>query len=205
MIVFIEGPRHSGKTHLLEEFFKQNQDPNVIYYKFKFAKYIDAFGMRDQESGPGVHYFSISNILTILELNQTLFKDKVIVFDRAIFSAYVWSIYRDRMDRERLMEEFSKILSSELYQNCCLLYVTRGVEISPDKREKDYFGNFEDYSAEKNLFDLVINTNLNQVVNLEKKNLYSFFENGFDEASVTGFREMMLDLVGINQKLGSNK
>lgn len=205
MIVFIEGPRHSGKTHLLEEFFKQNLDPNVVYYKFKFAKYIDAFGMMDQESGPGVHYFSISNILTILELNQTLFKDKVIIFDRAIFSAYVWSIYRDRMDRERLMEEFSKILSSELYQNCALLYVTRGVEISPNKREKDYFGNFENYSAEKNLFDLVINTNLNQVVSLEKKNLYSRFENSFDEASVTGFREMILDLIGINRKLGSNK
>lgn len=205
MIVFIEGPRHSGKTHLLEKFFEQNQDPNIVYYKFKFAKYIDELGMRDQESGPGVHYFSIANILTILELNQTLFKDKVIVFDRAIFSAYVWSIYRGRMDHERLMEEFSKVLSSDTYQDCCLLYVTRGVEISPEKREKDYFGNFEDYVAEKSLFDLVINKNLNQIVSLKKKNLYSRFENGFDEESVSGFKEMILDLIGINKKLGSNK
>jgi hypothetical protein len=96
MIIFCEGPRHSGKTHLIDEFFKQNSNPNVIYYKFKFAKYIDDFGMRDQESGAGVHYFSIGNILTILELNKTLLKDKIVVFDRCIYSAYVWSIYRNR-------------------------------------------------------------------------------------------------------------
>jgi hypothetical protein len=205
MIVFIEGPRHSGKTHLLEKFFEQNQDPNIVYYKFKFAKYIDELGMRDQESGPGVHYFSIANILTILELNLTLLKDKVIVFDRAIFSAYVWSIYRDRLDRERLMQEFSKILDSDLYQDCGLIYLTRGVELDPEKREKDYFGNFEDYDAEKKLFDLAINSNINSIVNLERRNLYSRFENDFDEASVEGFKEILLDLVGINKGLSSNK
>ena len=112
MIILIEGHRHSGKTFLMEKFFEENKDPKIHYYKFQFAKYIESLGLRDQEDGPGVHYFSIANVLTILELNQSILKDQVIVFDRCIFSAYVWSIYRERMDNERLTNEFRKILNS---------------------------------------------------------------------------------------------
>ena len=101
MILVIEGHRHSGKTFLIEKFFEQNTNPKVHYYKFQFAKYIDQLEMRDQDAGPGVHYFSIANVLTILELNQTILKDQILVFDRCIFSAYVWSIYRERMDQFR--------------------------------------------------------------------------------------------------------
>ena len=68
MIILIEGHRHSGKTFLMERFFEENKDPKIHYYKFQFAKYIESLGLRDQEDGPGVHYFSIANVLTILEL-----------------------------------------------------------------------------------------------------------------------------------------
>ena len=122
MIISIEGPRNTGKSHLLNSFLEKNENPNVIYYKFLFAKYIDQFNMRDQESGPGMHYFSLGNILSIFELNQTLFKDKIILFDRCIHSAYVWAIYRERLGREKLLAEYSKILNSELYTNCSTFY-----------------------------------------------------------------------------------
>ena len=153
MIILIEGHRHSGKTFLMEKFFEENKDPKIHYYKFQFAKYIESLGLRDQEDGPGVHYFSIANVLTILELNQSILKDQVIVFDRCIFSAYVWSIYRERMDKDRLANEFRKILNSELWQNCKILYVSRPTEITTEVREKDYFENFENLESEKNLFD----------------------------------------------------
>ena len=191
MIVFIEGARHVGKTHLLEVFFERNQNPNVIYYKFAFAKYIEELGMRDQETGPGVHYFSIANVMTILELNKTILKDKVLVFDRSIFSAYVWSIYRERMDKQRLLKEFEQILGSDLYQDCVLMYLTRRDMPSPEKRDKDYFGTFENYEAEKKVFEEVLTMSASHDSDSSRKNERVIFTNHFDEASVDLFCELI--------------
>lgn len=197
MIIFIEGPRHTGKTHLMEEFFKQNQNPNVLYYKFAFAKYIEELGMRDQETGPGVHYFSIANVLTILELNKGILKDKVIVFDRSIFSAYVWSIYRERMDKQRLLNEFEKVLDSDLYQNCALVYLTRKEMETPEKRDKDYFGNFENYDAEKKVFEEVLEMASQYTSDSSKRNFNIMCLNNFDTKSVTLFCQMLNDIANL--------
>lgn len=191
MIVLIEGHRHSGKTYLMEKFFEQNPNPKVHYYKFMFAKYIDELEMRDQETGPGVHYFSIANVMTILELNQTLLKDEIIVFDRSIFSAYVWSIYRERMDKDRLVEEFGKILKSDLWQNCRVIYVKRPVEISTETREKDYFGNFENAEAEKNLFEQLFSNFIEQISDKKRNNKLLRFTNNFDLLSEERFIMML--------------
>ena len=195
MIIMIEGSRHSGKTFLIDRFFEQNQNPNVHYYKFQFAKYIDELGMRDQETGPGVHYFSIANVLTILELNETLLKDKILVFDRCIFSAYVWSIYRERMGTFRLLDEFKKILASGLFQDVKLLYVEREESINVTKREKDYFGNFENAAREKELFERIFSEFNPQITNESKGNTFSRMTNHFDEASSTQFNLMLNDLI----------
>jgi hypothetical protein len=195
MIIFCEGPRHSGKTHLIDAFLAQNENPDIIYYKFKFAKYIEDFDIQSHETGPGVHYFSIGNILTILELNKTLFKDKIILFDRCIYSAYVWSIYRNRMDRTLLLNEFEKILNSELYEDCALLHLTRGELVTAEKRNKDYFGNFEDYAKEKQLFDEIIGTFHTQASDSARGNSYITYTNNFDEPSVDDFCKLVNGLV----------
>jgi thymidylate kinase len=195
MIIMIEGHRHSGKTYLIDRFFEQNQNPRVHYYKFQFAKYIDNLGMRDQETGPGVHYFSIANVLTILELNKTLLKDEILVFDRCIFSAYVWSIYRERMKHFRLLEEFRRILISDLYQDVKIFYVNREEGIDVTKREKDYFGNFEDADREKELFERIFSEFNPQITNESKGNAFSRMTNHFDEASSTQFNLMLNDLI----------
>jgi len=195
MIIMIEGARHSGKTYVIEKFFEKNTNPKVHYYKFQFAKHIDDLGMRDQETGPGVHYFSIANVLTILELNETLLKDHILVFDRCIFSAYVWSIYRERMGTFRLLEEFRKILNSKLYQNVKLLYVERDESIEIIKREKDYFGNFENSDREKELFERIFSEFKSQITDSTKMNEFSRMINEFDEESSTEFNQMLNDLI----------
>lgn len=194
-LILIEGHRHSGKTYLIEQFIEQNKDPRVHYYKFQFAKYIDELGMRDQEAGAGVHYFSIANVLTILELNQSLMSDKILIFDRCIFSAYVWSIYRERMNQYRLLEEFKKILSSPLYQNVKLVYVDRNDEIEVDKREKDYFGNFENADREKELFERIFSEFMPQITDLNRNNEFQRITNHFDESSSTQFNQLLTDLI----------
>jgi thymidylate kinase len=194
MIILVEGHRHSGKTFLMEKFFEKNKDPKINYYKFQFAKYIDALGLRDQETGPGVHYFSIANVMTILELNQTLLKDEVIVFDRCIFSAYVWSIYRERMEKGRLVDEFEKILKSDLWQNCKILYVSRPVDVKTDAREKDYFGNFENADAEKRLFEELFSKFIETIDNKETNNRLVRFTNNFDRLSEERFTILLNQL-----------
>lgn len=201
MIIFIEGPRHSGKTHLINAYFAQNKNPDVIYYKFQFAKYIDLLGMRDHESGPGVHYFSIANVLTILELNSTLFKDKTIIFDRSIFSAYVWSIYRQRLDRDLLFNEFEKTLNSSLYRDCTLLYFTREFAPSLEKREKDYFGNFENYAAEKEIFDQVFERFPNYTNDPKNRNFFDTFCNRFDPESIDLFCKKLDEIIYRDRKI----
>lgn len=194
MIILIEGHRHSGKTFLMEKFFEENKDPKIHYYKFQFAKYIESLGLRDQEDGPGVHYFSIANVLTILELNQSILKDQVIVFDRCIFSAYVWSIYRERMDKDRLTNEFRKILNSELWQNCKILYVSRPTEITTEVREKDYFENFENLESEKNLFDKLFSEFIEVITDDKLNNSLIRFKNNFDQLSEERFIAVLTQL-----------
>jgi hypothetical protein len=191
----IEGSRHNGKTFLIDKFFEQNTNPDVHYYKFQFAKYIDDLEMRDQETGPGVHYFSIANVLTILELNRTLLKDKILVFDRCIFSAYVWSIYRERMGQFRLLEEFRRILISDLYQDVKLLYVERDENIEIIKREKDYFGNFENSDRERELFERIFSEFNPRITNSARNNEFNRMTNHFDEASSIQFNRMLNDLI----------
>lgn len=195
MIVLIEGHRHSGKTFLMEKFFENNKNPKVHYYKFMFAKYVDELGMRDLEAGPGVHYFSIANVMTILELNKSILKDEIIVFDRCIFSAYVWSIYRERMEKERLVAEFEKILKSELWQNCKIVYVNRPHTITTKTREKDYFGNFENADAEKRLFEELFSRFLETIEDENKNNKLSRFTNNFDELSIDRFERLLEMLI----------
>jgi len=195
MILVIEGHRHSGKTFLIEKFFEQNTNPNVHYYKFQFAKYIDQLEMRDQDAGPGVHYFSIANVLTILELNQTILKDQILVFDRCIFSAYVWSIYRERMDQFRLLGEFQKILNSDLYQNSKVVYVNRADKIEIKKRKKDYFSNFENANAEKELFERIFSEFRDEINDSSRNNDFVRLTNHFNNESIDEFNQMLNNLI----------
>jgi len=189
MILMIEGARHVGKTHLMEAFFAQNTDPRVQYYKFQFSKYLSALGLEDQETGPGIHYFSIANVMTIFELNDTVFKDKLLVFDRSIFSAYVWSIYRRRMHEDRLLEEFEKILDSDLYHDVSVVDIRLGDKAVLTGRDKshDYFDNFENPKAESKIFDKVYRKFHTQMHDAKRGNNMLRIKNNFDATSIDNF------------------
>ena len=191
MITLIEGPRLSGKSFLLDKFFEQNTDPNTIYYKFLFAKYLQDFDIKKYDDGPGVHYFSIANVITILELNKTLLKDKNIIFDRCIFSAYVWSIYRNRLPKTELMQEFNKILSSDLFEDCQIIYLTRPEHIKDSNRNKDYFDQFQNYEKEKSLFDDIFSDTSNYINSNSKRTKFIKFTNNFDDLSIQHFCNLL--------------
>lgn len=196
MIILVEGPRGAGKSYLVDNFFKLNQDSKILYYKFKFTDWIKILQIEDHEPGPGVHYFSISNIITILGISSTFLKDHHVVFDRSIFSAYVWSIFRNRMNRERLMTEFNNFLLTDDYQNCKLIYVNRASEIGAISRVKqDGFDIFENYEAEKLIYDDVLFRFRESIADSSRGNEYFEFINNLDEDSTESFRVLLYDIL----------
>ena len=88
MILFIEGPRHSGKTYLINNFLSVCNDPRIEYYKFYFANHIKMLDLVKLDDSAALHYFSLGNIMTIMEMNlRPEYRDKIWIFDRAILSA----------------------------------------------------------------------------------------------------------------------
>ena len=99
------------------------------------------------------------------------------------------------MNQFRLLTEFQKILISELYQNSKILYVDRSSNIEIEKREKDYFGNFENADREKELFERIFSEFKNEITDSSRNNEFKRMTNYFDGTSSTLFNEMLTDLI----------
>jgi thymidylate kinase len=198
MIILIEGPRGSGKTHLskkLKDYIIKDEnvdEKDIIFYKYDFVNHMKTLNMEDQEGGAGLHYFTISNTLTILELHKTILKDKVFIFDRGIFSAYAWSIFRKRLDSKRLNIEFMKLLKNDLYHNCHIVYVTTD---TPIKRHKDIFDKFDNYGIENESFNNLFKLNTESINNLEKNNSVNYFKNNMDDISESLFVKTLINII----------
>jgi thymidylate kinase len=194
MIVLCEGPRGAGKSHLVDNFFAQNEDDRFVYYKWNFAAWVESLNIK--EDNKAVHYFSLANILTILEMGNTTFKDKILILDRSIFSAYVWAIYRKRLLKFDLIKEFNKILSSPIYTSCNLVYVNRDESVTEHNRgKKDIFDKYENYRLEKQQFDelfAIFNCEINRQ---ERENSTVIFNNRFDIKSQSEFNKLLNNLV----------
>jgi thymidylate kinase len=178
MIIIIEGSQGSGKTHMVNYLKSIRRDGDVIFYKYGHVSHMKNLDFEDIEPKEAFHYFTISNTLTILELHKTVLKDKVIVFDRGIFSAYVWSILRNRLNVNKLNKELHNLLDSTLYENCHVIRVT-----SNNKEERDHsdlFDNFTDSAKENYLFDKVFEDNIKNIECNTKNNSYTHVINNKD-------------------------
>jgi thymidylate kinase len=196
MIIMIEGARGAGKSTLVDRFFENNTDPNVIYYKFAFSDYIKLLGMEGHETGPGIHYFSISNIITILDIANTVLKDKIVVFDRSIFSAYVWSIYRERLPKHELLIEFHKYLMSPMYSNVKVIKIDKGDPNHSVDRVKDpIFDLYEDYEAENAIYNEVLSLCIDPIQDMTKGNTALKFINNMDENSHDEFAKLLSTII----------
>ena len=189
MILFIEGPRHSGKTYLIEKLLEQNTDPRIEYYKFYFANHVKTLDLVGLDESPALHYFSLGNIMTIMEMNlRPEYSDKIWVFDRAIISAYTWAILRNRLPKDSAQREFLKLIGSKLYQNSKTLVVGVNAQTGDAGRVKDTWDGKHSTFEEQNLMTSLIDSGLSHLSNNQVNNQLSFVFNQFDEASVTLFK-----------------
>ena len=198
MILFIEGPRHSGKTFLINQFLESQNDPRLEYYKFYFANHVRDLGLASLDQTPALHYFSLGNIMTIMEMNlREEYKDKVWIFDRAIISAYTWAIMRGRLPKDRSQTEFMNLISSELYKNSKTLLVTVDGQTGDSKRSKDLWDGAHSTDSEQSLMTEFLDLGLKKIADSKRGNSMSLVVNRFDEGSVNAFKMECCNLLGI--------
>ena len=84
---------------------------------------------------------------------------------------------------------------SDLYQNSKVLYVERDEDIEVVKRDKDYFGNFENSDHEKDLFERIFSEFKPQITDSSKNNEFDRMINRFNEESISEFNERLNRLI----------
>jgi len=172
MILMLEGARFQGKSYLFDKFFEQNTDPRIVPYKFYFVNWIERLGLNRNDSDPALHYISLGNILTVME-KMASDNSKLIVFDRALYSCFVWSQLRKRLPYNRALAELLAILKSPEYRNCKTLYI-KSIKLNDlernDMRGKDMWDNMhsaqeEDHWYQEFFIDTIVeHTNLDRNV-----------------------------------------
>lgn len=198
MILFVEGPRHSGKTFLINQFLDSCNDPRIEYYKFYFANHIKTLDLVRLDESPALHYFSLGNIMTIMEMNlRPEYKDKIWIFDRAIVSAYTWAILRNRLSRNAAELEFLKLINSNLYQNSKTLVVAVTGQTGDSDRVKDTWDGKHSTIEEQQLMAKLIESGMSQLANNQAGNQLSFIFNQFDDTSVALFKNECNRLLGL--------
>jgi hypothetical protein len=198
MILFVEGARHCGKTFLINKFIENCNDPRLEYYKFYFADHIKTLDLVELDSDPSLHYFSLGNIMTIMEMNlRPEYKDKIWIFDRAIISAYTWAILRKRLSRNKAELEFLKLLNTTLYSNSKTLVVSVAGQTGDSDRVKDTWDGAHSTIEEQRLMAHLIELAVTELTNSAKNNKLSIVFNSFDEASVNSFNQECYALLGI--------
>lgn len=192
MLILIEGPRGAGKSHLVDNYFAQNMRDDVIYFKWGFAGWVQSLNIDGDKIA--THYFSLGNILTVLEMGNTLFKGKHLILDRSLFSTYVWALHRRRLHKSILMDELRLILQSPIYKNCHIFYVNKGQNVDIKRRyEKDIFDKYEDYSMEKFYYDEIFKQSHTLID--EDTNSITYFTNHFDKLSQAEFTNLINSLI----------
>lgn len=198
MILFVEGARHSGKTFLINQFLEKYDDPRIEYYKFYFANHVKMLDLVELDATPALHYFSLGNIMTIMEMNlRPEYKDKIWIFDRAIISAYTWAILRKRLGRSQAELEFLKLINSDLYKNSKTLVVSVAGQTGDSSRIKDTWDGKHSTTEEQLLMASLIESGLKNLADTDKNNGLSFVFNQFDEASVNSFNRECCKLLGL--------
>lgn len=199
MILFVEGPRACGKTYLIENFLEVHSRPTIEYYKFYFADHIKLLSLQKFDATPSLHYFSLGNIMTILEMNQReQYKDKVWLFDRAILSAYAWAILRGRLSEDESMKELGTLLNSWLYKNCkTILIDVKDQTKDGGVRQKDMFDGAHSTKSETYHLLNLAEANVALLMDKYRGNALELMTNEFDDASQEKFNKLCIDLLGI--------
>lgn len=196
MIIFIEGTRHSGKTYLLNQLIeKHGQELNLFYYKFYLADEYSSIVKDWPKSDKGIHYFSMGNIMTILDLHKK-FPETVFVFDRAHITAATWAALWERLSFDEAKAELYGLISRPGYENCKTVFIDALDQFKQDQaRKKDLWDGLVSSKDEQRIMKKLIEDTPFRFKDDRLGNSFDYFTNNFDQESVDQFCSLIQKLV----------
>ena len=196
MIIFIEGTRHSGKTYLLNQLIERHgADLNLLYYKFYLANEYSAIVKDWDKSDKGIHYFSMGNIMTILDLHKQ-FPEKIFIFDRAHITAATWAALWNRITFDEAQSELAGLINRPGYQDCKTIMIDAPTQFKQDQaRQKDLWDGLVSAKEEKRLMLKLIEDAPFRFKDAREGNSFDHFTNNFSQDSVDEFCELIQRLV----------
>lgn len=196
MIIFIEGTRHSGKTYLLNQLIERHgADLNLFYYKFYLANEYSSIVKDWDKSDKGIHYFSMGNIMTILDLHKQ-FPEKIFVFDRAHITAATWATLWNRITFDEAQSELAGLITRPGYQDCKTVMIDAPDQFKQDQsRQKDLWDGLISPSEEKRIMNTLIQSAPWTFNEGRLGNSFSTFTNNFNPESVDEFCDLIQKLV----------
>jgi len=196
MIIFIEGTRHSGKTYLLTKLIERHgNELGLFYYKFYLADEYSSIVKDWKKSDKGIHYFSMGNIMTILDLHKH-FPDKVFIFDRAHITAAAWALMWDRISPQQAQQELAGLISRPGYTSCKTVFIQANDLHKQDKsREKDLWDGLVSSNQELSTMTRLIDSAPWKIKDSDLNNSFDTFMNDFNDESVDDFCLLIQRLV----------
>ena len=195
-MIYIEGPRNTGKTYLLDRYLKEF--PNKFYtYKFPYYSLYEKLEL-NKELNAGT-YFSFGKDLDLLALAKANLLPENLILDRGFTSSIIFAIMF-RQAKPESMSNFIDIISTTYKDvKIDILY------IEPNITERDKLGLSENREKDKEelpslnlvdniitdkVFDFNYNWVFQQLANCSNISIHRF-TNNFDEDSVNRFTSLM--------------
>ena len=129
-MIFIEGPRNTGKTYLLEKYIKEFPN-NLMTHKFPFYKFNEGLNIPISTEAT---YFSFGKDLALFALAKDNLLPQNLLLDRGFISSIVFSkIFRNEKE-EKLVQYANLIIENYKDVDIDIIYVTPD-EVSRDKNK----------------------------------------------------------------------
>ena len=168
---------------------------SLFYYKFYLADEYSSIVKEWDKSDKGIHYFSMGNIMTILDLHKH-FPEKIFVFDRAHITAATWATIWNRLNFDQAKAELYGLIDRPGYQNCKTVMIDAPAEFKQDTaRKKDLWDGLVSSKDEHRIMRKLIEDTPFRFRDDRIGNSFEYFTNNFSPDSVDEFCSLIQTLV----------
>ena len=173
MITMIEGPRNTGKTHLLKE-------AGIKVYKFPFAKWYDILDLGKDKLAANA--FGMGRLI-LHDLDNNGYIDNIIT-DRSIITPLAWGVIEGRMSERESHKLLMQMINNGIINSDNKIVYMKGD--NPNGRNRGDHWDNSDYEIEDRMYYHIMETIDKYLGNVIE------FENKFDKLSVALFKKMLI-------------
>ena len=176
-LIIIEGPRKSGKSHLIA------QQETLPVFKFDFNNNFSTWNF--EKNSEKVHWFGLGKEVMLHELDATGMLPKMIV-DRGILTNSVWGVFQKRITVEEAKKDLINFNKRNFFSGTKIILIeglseekrTKDIWDEDDKRREEEYSLFSSFSSLLRDFGVEIHV----------------FHNNFDLDSVIRFKTIIKEL-----------